>query len=74
MSQVNQFLMSYGGLILFLIEFVEQSGVPLPAGRLQLFQLANSQAHPLQARTCAQNCQMTGETTVLLFQVSTAPP
>ena len=31
MSQINQFLVSYGGLILFLIVFVEQSGVPLPA-------------------------------------------
>jgi len=31
MSQVNEFLVSYGGLILFLIVFVEQSGVPLPA-------------------------------------------
>ena len=27
MSQVNEFLVSYGGLILFLIVFVEQSGV-----------------------------------------------
>ncbi len=31
MSQVNEFLVSYGGLILFLLVFVEQSGVPLPA-------------------------------------------
>jgi len=31
MSQINDFLVSYGGLILFLIVFVEQSGVPLPA-------------------------------------------
>jgi membrane protein DedA with SNARE-associated domain len=31
MSQVSQFLVSYGGLILFLIVFVEQGGVPLPA-------------------------------------------
>ncbi len=31
MSQINEFLVSYGGLILFLIVFVEQSGVPLPA-------------------------------------------
>ncbi len=30
-SQTSQFLMSYGGLILFLIVFAEQSGVPLPA-------------------------------------------
>jgi membrane protein DedA with SNARE-associated domain len=30
-SQTSQFLMSYGGLILFLIVLAEQSGVPLPA-------------------------------------------
>jgi membrane protein DedA with SNARE-associated domain len=50
MSHLSQFLVSYGALILFLVVFVEQSGVPLPAapflltagalaamGRLNLF-------------------------------------
>jgi len=31
MSQVNEFLVSYGGLILFFIVFAEQIGVPFPA-------------------------------------------
>jgi len=31
MSAITQFLISHGGLVLFLIAFVEQSGVPFPA-------------------------------------------
>jgi membrane protein DedA with SNARE-associated domain len=31
MSQINQLLISYGGLFLFAMAFVEQSGLPLPA-------------------------------------------
>jgi len=31
MSQVNQFPLSHGGLVLFLAVFAEQSGLPFPA-------------------------------------------
>jgi hypothetical protein len=31
MSQLNQFLLSHGGLVLFLAVFAEQSGLPFPA-------------------------------------------
>ncbi len=56
MSQVNEFLVSYGGLILFLIVFVEQSGVPLPAAPFLLAAgalAADGGIHLLEAIFCA---------------------
>ena len=31
MNEINQFLGAYGGLILFVTVFAEQSGLPIPA-------------------------------------------
>jgi membrane protein DedA with SNARE-associated domain len=36
MSQINQILASYGGLILFITVFTEQSGLPVPAAPMLL--------------------------------------
>ncbi|MGD0814839.1 MAG: hypothetical protein ABSA83_14630 [Verrucomicrobiota bacterium] len=33
MNQLNQFLLSHGGLVLFLAVFAEQSGLPFPAAQ-----------------------------------------
>lgn len=34
MNHITQFLISHGGLILFVIAFAEQSGLPLPGSAM----------------------------------------
>ena len=54
MSQITQFLISYGGLFLFAAGFMEQSGLPFPGGLciLAAGALAASGKYSLIAAVC----------------------
>jgi len=45
MNQTTEFLISHGGLFLFLLVLVEQSGLPLPAAPFQPASKAGAKAY-----------------------------